>query len=195
LHGALDRVPAAGARHRAEAGPDGRRGGEAAFVPRPADGDVRRAAPDARGRRPGPGAGLSDDVLLVVRDARRRRALPAGAPVCSALCGGGALVVRDEATARSLRGAGYWTILLAAGGSLFAVASGLAMARGAMLGAGDLGAHHLFVWPAFTLLAGLATWRLLVRELPAGRARLVYPLLAALAAALMLGAGYFGGEM
>ena len=115
--------------------------------------------------------------------------------VCSALCDGGALVVRDEATAQSLRGAGYWTILLAAGGSLFAVASGLAMARGAMLGNGDLGAHHLFVWPAFTLLAGLATWRFVVRGLPAGRARLVYPLLAALAAALMLGAGYFGGEM
>jgi len=124
---------------------------------------------------------------------------PLALTVCSALCDGGALVVRDAATAQSLRSAGYWTILLAAGGSLFAVASGLAMARGAMLGAGDLGAHHRFVWPAFTLLAGLATWRFLgrflVRELPAGRARLVYPLLAALAAALMLGAGYYGGEM
>jgi uncharacterized membrane protein len=124
---------------------------------------------------------------------------PLALTVCSALCDGAALVVGDEAKAQSLRGAGYWTILLAAGGSLFAVASGLAMARGAMLGAGDLGAHHRFVWPAFTLLAGLATWRFLVRfqvrEQPAGPARLVYPLLAAVAAALMLGAGFFGGEM
>ena len=61
--------------------------------------------------------------------------------------------------------------------------------------ADNLRRHHLFVWPACTLLAGLATWRLLVGDVAPGPARVLYPLFAALAAALMLGAGYWGGEM
>jgi uncharacterized membrane protein len=120
---------------------------------------------------------------------------PLALTVCSALCDASGLLAGDRGVARSLRGAGYWTILLAAGGSLLAVASGLAMTRGEMLGAGALRQHHLFVWPAFTLLIGLATFRLLAGDPARGAARFLYPSFAAVAAALMLGAGYWGGEM
>ena len=120
---------------------------------------------------------------------------PLALTVCSALCDAGALLLGERATARSLHDAGRWTILLAAGGSLVAVASGLLLTRGEMLGNGALRQHHLFVWPAFALLAGLATFRCLAGDPAPGRARFVYPLFAAAAAALMLGAGFWGGEL
>jgi|SoiMethySBSTD1v2_1073268.scaffolds.fasta_scaffold818181_2 uncharacterized membrane protein len=120
---------------------------------------------------------------------------PLALTICSLLCDVGGLLVGNREAARNLHGAGYWTIMLAAGGSALAVASGLVMTRGEMLGAGSLRQHHVFVWPACTLLTGLATWRFLVGEIAPGPARVLYPLFAALAAALMIGAGYWGGEM
>jgi len=120
---------------------------------------------------------------------------PLGLTICSLLCDAGGSLVRDREAARSLHSAGYWTILLAAGGSVLAVASGLVMTRGEMLGADSLRQHHQFVWPAFALLTGLATWRFLVGESAPARARLLYLLFAAMAAALMIGAGYWGGKM
>ena len=98
--------------------------------------------------------------------------------------------------ARDLRAAGYWTLLLGALGSLSAVASGLLMTRGEVLGHGALRMHHLFVWPAFALLVALATWRVgrggwqPERRIPAG-----YLLAVGVDAGLMLAAGYWGGEM
>ena len=44
-------------------------------------------------------------------------------------------------------------------GSVPAVVSGLLMTKGSLLGHGALRMHHLFVWPAFALLVGLAVWR------------------------------------
>jgi uncharacterized membrane protein len=120
---------------------------------------------------------------------------PLALTACSLGCDVGALLLGDREVARSLRGAGFWTLLFAAGGSLFAVASGLAMTRGEMLGVASLRQHHLFVWPAFTLLVGLATFRCFAGDAAAGRARFVFPLLAAVAAALMVGVGWSGGQL
>src|SRR5579862_4093989 len=61
-----------------------------------------------------------------------------------------------------LRAAGAYAIWFGALGTLPAVVSGLALARGDGLGAGALRWHHLFVWPAFALTVGAAAWRWLV---------------------------------
>lgn len=97
--------------------------------------------------------------------------------------------------ARDLHAAAFWTMLFGAIGSIGAVASGLLMTEGSVLGHDALRLHHLFVWPAFGLLIALATWRALV-----GR-RLTRPMLGgyllvvAVMVGLMSAAGYYGGEM
>ena len=98
-------------------------------------------------------------------------------------------------SARDLRAAGYWTMLLGALGSVPAVLSGLAMTKGSVLGHGALRWHHLFVWPAFALLIGLATWRVCI----GGRAtrQMFGGYLASWSwhRALISAAGYWGGEL
>ncbi len=96
---------------------------------------------------------------------------------------------------RDLHVAGYWMILGGTLGSLPAVVSGLLMTRGGLLGHGALRMHHLFVWPAFTLLVALATWRLCVGPQPARRMLAGYLIAVGVVAALMSAAGYWGGEM
>jgi hypothetical protein len=44
-------------------------------------------------------------------------------------------------------------------GTVPAVVSGLAMTKGVMLGHDALRYHHLFAWPAFALIIGIAAWR------------------------------------
>ena len=63
------------------------------------------------------------------------------------------------------------------------------------MGTGALALHHVFIWPAFGLLTGLAVWRLVVRERASRRASGRYLVLATLTVAAMLTAGYWGGEM
>ncbi len=94
-----------------------------------------------------------------------------------------------------LHAAGTWTLLLGAAGSLAAVATGLLMTRGLVLGQGALSSHHLFVWPAFGLLVGLATWRLFTGPHSPRPQFAVYLIVTAAAAALMSAAGYWGGEL
>jgi len=101
----------------------------------------------------------------------------------------------DRPAARELHAAGYWTMIVGAAGSIGAVFSGLVMTKGSVLGHDALRMHHLFVWPAFGLLIGVATWRAVVgrritRSLLAG-----YLIVMLMAAALMTAAGYWGGEM
>jgi len=97
--------------------------------------------------------------------------------------------------ARDFHAAGYWTMVIGALGSVGAVFSGLLMTKGSVLGHDALRCHHLFVWPAFALVVALATWRALV-----GR-RMTRPMLAGylvamvMTSGLMLGAGYWGGEL
>jgi uncharacterized membrane protein len=96
---------------------------------------------------------------------------------------------------RDLHAAGYWTMLLGAIGTVPAVASGLLMTGGSLLGHGALRLHHLFVWPAFALLVALATWRVFIGRRSTRPMFAGYLLAVALAAGLMSAAGYWGGEM
>ena len=95
---------------------------------------------------------------------------------------------------RGLHAAGYWTMMLGAAGTVPAVVSGLVMSRGVMLGHDTLRLHHLFAWPSFALIVGLATWRVLAggttRQVPAG-----YLSGVGFAAVLVMAAGYWGGEL
>jgi len=96
---------------------------------------------------------------------------------------------------RDLHAAGYWTLLVGAVASIGAIASGIMLTRGQVLGHGALRMHHLFVWPAFGLMIALATWRAIIgrratRGLFAG-----YLAGAALAVGLLMTAAYWGGEL
>ena len=90
---------------------------------------------------------------------------------------------------------GFFSVIIAAIASFAAVLSGLALSHGKLLGTGAMALHHWFVWPAFGVLVGLATWRLVVRERATRRAFASYLLLATATAAVMIAAGYWGGEM
>ena len=100
-----------------------------------------------------------------------------------------------RAVARELHAAGHWAMLLGALGSVPAVASGLLMTKGGVLGHGALRMHHLFVWPAFALIIALATWRALVGRRATRGMLAGYLGGVGVACALMLAAGYWGGEM
>jgi uncharacterized membrane protein len=96
---------------------------------------------------------------------------------------------------RGLHAAGYWTIVLGALGTVPAVVSGLVMSKGVMLGHDAMRFHHLFVWPAFALIVGLAIWRARAGDFDANKAPISYLATVGLASMLILGAGYWGGEM
>lgn len=102
---------------------------------------------------------------------------------------------RSEPRSGSLRTMGFYSLILAAAASPFAVLSGIALSRGVLMGSGALWMHHLFIWPAFGLLVALAVWRMVVRDRTSRRESGGYLVLATLAAAAMMGAGYWGGEM
>ena len=102
---------------------------------------------------------------------------------------------RSETRGRELRAVGFYSLLLAAAASPFAVLSGIALSRGVIMGSGALRLHHLFIWPAFGLMIGLAVWRLVACERASRAASGGYLVLATIAAAAMMGAGYWGGEM
>jgi uncharacterized membrane protein len=102
---------------------------------------------------------------------------------------------RNEVRRREFRTLGFYSLLIAGAASPFAVLSGIALSKGKLMGSGALLFHHLFIWPAFSLLVGLAVWRSIVRERASQRASQCYLILATVAAAAMMGAGYWGGEM
>jgi len=102
---------------------------------------------------------------------------------------------RDEARRREFRAVGFYTLLIAAAASPAAVISGIALSKGVLLGTGMLALHHYFIWPAFSLLIGLAVWRLIVRDRASRRAVGGYLAIASLTLVAMMTAGYWGGEM
>ena len=102
---------------------------------------------------------------------------------------------RSEVRRREFYALGFYSLLIAAAASPVAVLSGLALSRGQLLGTGALAMHHLFVWPAFGLMIGLAAWRLVVRERASRRASGGYLAMATLTVVAMMTAGYWGGEM
>jgi uncharacterized membrane protein len=73
-----------------------------------------------------------------------------------------ALVLHRSSSRVDYQAIGYWLVILSGLGSFVAVVSGLALTQWKLVGTGSLRQHHLFVWPAFALMVGLATWRSLV---------------------------------
>jgi uncharacterized membrane protein len=120
---------------------------------------------------------------------------PIALMLVSALCDWLSLAWKDEDQQRTLRSTATITITLGALGSYAAVATGLIVARGHLWGHGTLLRHHQFVWPAFVLMTGLATWRIFSRRTAGARPTAVYLVLMSIAAVLIAGAGYWGGEM
>jgi uncharacterized membrane protein len=120
---------------------------------------------------------------------------PIALMLVSAFCDGVSLLSRDADRQRMLRSTATVTIALGAVGSWAAVATGLIMTHWNLWGHGTLLHHHQFVWPAFALMVGLATWRLIKRLPPSRRPATAYLVLMFLAAALMSGAGYWGGQV
>jgi len=102
---------------------------------------------------------------------------------------------REEVLRRGLHAAGLGSAVVGTLGGLGAVIAGLIMTRGRMLGSGFERIHHLFVWPAFALCLVFVGWRLFRSgRIPQGGSGL-YLAGMSVAAALMVGAGYSGGEM
>jgi uncharacterized membrane protein len=97
---------------------------------------------------------------------------------------------RDE-----FRAIGYWLVIGGALGSFGAVLSGLMLSKGVISGTGAVLLHHYLVWPAFTLIVGLATWRFLVGRNPSQRAFMLYLTTMLVGCSLIGAAGFFGGEM
>jgi uncharacterized membrane protein len=93
------------------------------------------------------------------------------------------------------RAAGYYTLLLAALGSIGAVFSGLMISRGQLWGRGNLAHHHTFLWPAFGMVVALACWRLVVGSRASQGAFRIYLSASVLTGVLMAAAGYWGGEL
>jgi mono/diheme cytochrome c family protein len=102
---------------------------------------------------------------------------------------------RDEVLRRGLHAAGFGSAVIAMLGGIGAVIGGLIMTRGRVLGSGYEKLHHLFVWPAFSLCVVFVTWRLFKRQQMSQRGLGIYLAGMSVAAALMMGAGYWGGEM
>jgi mono/diheme cytochrome c family protein len=106
-----------------------------------------------------------------------------------------ALRLRDDAARRAFHSAGVALAFAGVLGGCAAVIAGLAMTHGNMLGSGEEKLHHLFVWPGFIISIVLVAGRLFLRrQLSPGSLR-AYLVGMFIASALMLGAGYWGGEM
>jgi uncharacterized membrane protein len=113
----------------------------------------------------------------------------------SAFCDGASLLCLRAEWQRALRSTATITIALGGLGSYAAVATGLITTKWQFWGHGTLLHHHQFVWPAFALLVALSTWRVATRLPPTQAPPVAYLILLFLAAALMAGAGYWGGEL
>lgn len=100
-----------------------------------------------------------------------------------------------EPHSKDLHVAAFYALLLGALASFVAVLSGLIISGWHVGGAGLLGKHHLFVWPAFGLIVALAVWRLVVRQQASRGAYGMYLAVSMAAAVVMAIAGYWGGEL
>ncbi|HLQ38564.1 MAG TPA: DUF2231 domain-containing protein [Planctomycetota bacterium] len=114
---------------------------------------------------------------------------------CSFALDGAGLCLGARAGAWGLHAAGACTMVLGALGSAAAVASGLMLTKGDVVGHGALRYHHLFVWPAFGLIVALGTWRLCIRSRATRRMLACYLAVAVAATTMVLAAGFWGGEL
>ena len=113
----------------------------------------------------------------------------------SAFCDTVRFFSRDDTFRRKLRFAGTLTLVLGAADSYAAVLSGLIIARWQIWGHETLLRHHQFVWPAFAMMTALAAWRTFAPAKVSPRADAIDLTLLLMAAAVMSGAGYWGGEL
>jgi uncharacterized membrane protein len=120
---------------------------------------------------------------------------PIALMLVAALCDGMSYFSKDAGVRRSYRFVATVTIVLGVLGSYAAVLTGLVMTRGEIWGHATLLHHHQFVWPAFVLMTGLATWRIVSSPEPSRESATVYLVLMIASAALIGGAGYWGGEL
>jgi len=102
---------------------------------------------------------------------------------------------REDALRRGLHAAGFGSAASGVLCGMAAVIAGLFMTRGRMLGSGYEKLHHLFVWPALALSIVLVGWRRFARAPIPQRRFGLYLAGMFLSSALMVGAGYSGGEM
>lgn len=102
---------------------------------------------------------------------------------------------REASLRRGLHMAGLGSAIVGMLGGVGAVISGLVMSHGQVLGTGYEKFHHLFVWPAFGLCVVFVGWRGFRRGRLSPRGFGIYVAGMSLASALMMGAGYWGGEM
>ena len=105
------------------------------------------------------------------------------------------LRMRDDAARRAFHSAGVALGFAGVLGGCAAVIAGLAMTHGNMLGRGEEKLHHLFVWPGFMISIVLVAGRLFLRRQISPCRLRAYLVGMSTASALMLGAGYWGGEM
>lgn len=101
----------------------------------------------------------------------------------------------DAGLRRGLHIAGLGSAIVGTLGGVGAVISGLVMSHGQILGTGYEKFHHLFVWPAFGLCVAFVAWRVFMRGGFPPRSLGIYLAGMSAASALMMGAGYWGGEM
>lgn len=120
---------------------------------------------------------------------------PIALVLTSMLLDGAALVISDPVKKSGLNAAGFYTLIIAAMGTFPAVISGLIMSKWNAMGTGAVRMHHLFVWPSFALIIGLATWRVLVRNQASRKGFGIYFAMIVITAGLIATAGYWGGEM
>ncbi|HTL18115.1 MAG TPA: c-type cytochrome [Patescibacteria group bacterium] len=102
---------------------------------------------------------------------------------------------RDEALRRGLHAAGFGSAVAGMLGGLAAVVAGLFITHGRLLGGGYERMHHLFVWPAVIISVVLVGCRVIRRVHFPERGFPTYLTGMAVVCALMVGAGYSGGEM
>jgi mono/diheme cytochrome c family protein len=98
---------------------------------------------------------------------------------------------RDKPLQRGLHAAGLGSVV----GGIGAAIAGLIITRGRLVGMGGERLHHLFVWPGFALCIAFVGLRLFRTGRIPQRGASAYVAGMSVAAALMVGAGYSGGEM
>ena len=101
----------------------------------------------------------------------------------------------NESKRPGLRSAGFFCALIAVLGSFGAVASGILISRGRLMGTGLLLRHHQFVWPGVAISLALVIWRLSRRDHSSTAGFRIYLAGMTLASASIFTAAYFGGEL
>jgi uncharacterized membrane protein len=110
-------------------------------------------------------------------------------------CGAVARLTRSDLRRSEVDRLGVWALWLAALCSIAAALSGLALSKWATIGTGTLARHHLFVWPGFSLLIGLAVWRLAAPTLASKKLEMAYLVVLTIAALSIMIAAFWGGEL